>query len=29
MDSTRDYKTEGAEKRSALFPYVVVAGGAK
>ncbi len=29
MDSTRDHKPEGSEERKTLFPYVVVAGGAK
>ena len=29
MDSTRDHKPAGAEERKTLFPYVVVAGGAK
>jgi len=29
MDATRDHKPQGSEGRKALFPYVVVAGGAK
>jgi biopolymer transport protein ExbD len=29
MDATRDHKPDGAEDREPLFPFVVVAGGAK